>query len=240
MEETLSSEQVRLTGGVEQVLTVESCENIEYTQHNQLQHQESQVMKVREFEHLYRNASKNEVDTVEDLVKKPIALKCSCSGKCLCDCVQDKFPVIEMIKTYKFKTNIIGDIIAGVSVGLQQVPHFGLSFALLSGLPPIYGLYLSFFPTIFYILFGSSRHVSVGAASLTSIMVHSLIVKIQGSVSNNDHVMNYDQTVSSETIRIIIGVTLLVGLLQVLMSVIRLGFVTIRRLSDAICHVGSS
>ena len=244
MEGTVSSEQLRLTGFVEQVLPEGPAgENMEYTQYHQPQHQASQVMKVREFEYHYRNPSKED-DSVRDRLQKAVVLKCSCSGKCLCDCVQDKFPVVEMIKTYKFKKNVMGDIIAGISVGVLQVPQ-GLSFALLAGLPPIYGLYSSFFPTIFYILFGTSRHVSVGATSLTSIMVHSLVVKIQNTVEGS-RVMNYDvtssdnnnvtsetplvtsgdQTVSPETIGIIIGVTLLVGLMQVLMSVFRLGFVT--------------
>ena len=37
-----------------------------------------------------------------------------------------------------------------------------LAFALLANVPPIYGLYASFLPTVIYALLGSSRHLSVG------------------------------------------------------------------------------
>ncbi len=38
----------------------------------------------------------------------------------------------------------------------------GIAYALLSGLPPIYGLYTSFVPPFLYVFFGQSPHVSMG------------------------------------------------------------------------------
>jgi MFS superfamily sulfate permease-like transporter len=38
----------------------------------------------------------------------------------------------------------------------------GMAYASLAGVPPIHGVYASFFVTIAYLVFGTSRHISVG------------------------------------------------------------------------------
>lgn len=45
----------------------------------------------------------------------------------------------------------------------------GLAYALLAGLPPMFGLYSSFYPVFVYFLFGTSRHISVGKWSLATL-----------------------------------------------------------------------
>ena len=45
----------------------------------------------------------------------------------------------------------------------------GLAYALLASLPPVYGLYTSFVPPIIYSVFGTSRHLSVGAYMCVSV-----------------------------------------------------------------------
>ena len=44
----------------------------------------------------------------------------------------------------------------------------GLGYAILAGLPPVTGLYVSFFPVILYAFLGSSRHLSVGKKNFFS------------------------------------------------------------------------
>ena len=46
----------------------------------------------------------------------------------------------------------------------------GLSFSLLAGLPPIYGLYTSFWAVLVYFLLGQSQHLSIGSMAIMSIM----------------------------------------------------------------------
>ena len=43
----------------------------------------------------------------------------------------------------------------------MQVPQ-GLAYAILASVPPIVGIYTAFFPVMMYIIFGTSKHASMG------------------------------------------------------------------------------
>lgn len=70
------------------------------------------------------------------------------------------FPFLVILSTYK-RSDLLQDIIAGLTVGIMHIPQ-GMAYGLLANLPPIYGLYTSFFPVLFYFFFGTSRHISLG------------------------------------------------------------------------------
>ena len=59
----------------------------------------------------------------------------------------------------------------------------GLAYGALTSLNPVNGIYTSFFTGITYILFGTSRHLSVGTYAVISLMVYSAISRVEQKYS---------------------------------------------------------
>ncbi len=118
-------------------------------------------------------------------------------------------PFLDTIKEYK-KSWFAGDLMAGLTVGVMLIPQ-GMAYAMLAGLPPIYGLYASTIPIIAYALFGTSRQLAVGPVAMIALLISSGV----GAMAE----IGSDQFVS-----LAILLALMVGLIQLLMGVFRLGF----------------
>lgn len=58
---------------------------------------------------------------------------------------------------------------AGITVSLIAIPQ-SLAYAQLAGVPPLYGLYAAFIPSIVGALFGSSAILSTGPVAMTSLL----------------------------------------------------------------------
>uniref|UniRef100_A0A674JNE3 STAS domain-containing protein n=1 Tax=Terrapene triunguis TaxID=2587831 RepID=A0A674JNE3_9SAUR len=80
------------------------------------------------------------------------------------------FPILVWLPKYKIKDYIVPDILGGISAGTIQVPQ-GMAFALLANLPPINGLYSSFFPLIPYFILGGIHQMVPGTFAVISIIV---------------------------------------------------------------------
>ncbi|MEM8526415.1 MAG: solute carrier family 26 protein [Bacteroidota bacterium] len=119
------------------------------------------------------------------------------------------FPLLRSTRSYD-KVDFKDDFIAGLTVAVMLVPQ-GMAYALLAGLPPIYGLYAGIIPTLIYAIFGTSRQLSVGPVALVSILVLAGISK-------------FAEPGSSEFIQLAILTGLLAGIIQLLLGVLRLGF----------------
>lgn len=65
--------------------------------------------------------------------------------------------------------SVRADLIAGVTVSLVAIPQ-ALAYAQLAGVPPLYGLYAAFIPTIVGVLFGSMPMLSTGPVAMTSLL----------------------------------------------------------------------
>ncbi|XP_076816128.1 prestin-like [Clavelina lepadiformis] len=87
------------------------------------------------------------------------------------------FPIITWLRKYPIKEWLVSDIISGLTIGVMQIPQ-GMSYSLLAGQHPIHGLYNAFFPAILYSILGTSRHVSMGAFAITSLMMGAAVTPI--------------------------------------------------------------
>nr|XP_027789561.1 solute carrier family 26 member 6 [Marmota flaviventris]XP_027789562.1 solute carrier family 26 member 6 [Marmota flaviventris]XP_027789563.1 solute carrier family 26 member 6 [Marmota flaviventris]XP_027789564.1 solute carrier family 26 member 6 [Marmota flaviventris] len=135
-------------------------------------------------------------------------------------------PVLGWLPRYPVRDWLLGDLLSGLSVAIMQLPQ-GLAYALLAGLPPVFGLYSSFYPVFIYFLFGTSRHISVGTFAIMSVMVGS----VTESLAPDEKFLLDSNSTVNETARDVTRVQLasalsvLVGLFQVGLGLVHFGFV---------------
>ena len=119
------------------------------------------------------------------------------------------FPFLDWISSYK-KTDFVKDLLAGITVGIVLVPQ-GMAYAMIAGLPPVHGLYASLFPVLVYALLGTSRKIAVGPVAMDSLLVAVGL----GTLAITG-VENY--------IKMVVVLALMVGVIQFLLGVLRMGF----------------
>jgi MFS superfamily sulfate permease-like transporter len=130
-------------------------------------------------------------------------------------------PILKWLPEYSFKQLFFYDFIAGLSVAFLIIPQ-ALSYSLsLVHLPPIYGLYTSFMPTLIYAIFGTSKHLSVGPDALVSILTGSAIT---GFIEEVKDLPGYED-IESLKIMFACALSLMVGLLSLTLGLVRLGFI---------------
>ena len=119
-------------------------------------------------------------------------------------------PILEWLPQYN--TSLFkGDVLAGITVGIILIPQ-GIAYALIAGLPPIYGLYCALVPQVMYVIFGSSRQVAIGPVAIDSLIVATCVSTLALAGSDS-------------YISIAILLALMVGTIQFIMGVFRLGFI---------------
>jgi SulP family sulfate permease len=118
-------------------------------------------------------------------------------------------PVTEWIGDYNGAT-FQHDFIAGLTVCVILIPQ-GMAYALLAGMPPIYGLYGGLIPLFLYGIFGTSRQLSIGPVAISALLVLAGINQLA-------------EPGSPEYVSLVITTGLLVGFMQMLLSFMRLGF----------------
>jgi len=119
-------------------------------------------------------------------------------------------PILKWLPKYKRK-NLHYDFFAGINVGILLIPQ-GMAYALIAGLPPIYGLYAALTPQIVYAILGTSRQLSVGPVAIDSLIVASGL----GIIS----ILSPEQY-----ILMAISLAFIVGSFQIIMALFRFSFI---------------
>jgi len=123
--------------------------------------------------------------------------------------MQRFFPFLDWISKYD-KRFLLKDLLAGLTVGVILVPQ-GMAYAMVAGLPPVYGLYASVFPVLVYLFLGTSRQLAVGPVAMDSLLVAAGLGTLAITGVENYIVMA-------------IYLAFLVGAIQLLLGLFRMGF----------------
>ncbi len=119
------------------------------------------------------------------------------------------FPILNWGLHYQ-REYLLGDVTAGIIVASLLIPQ-GMAYAMLAGLPPQVGLYASILPQFIYPFLGTSRMLSVAPVAVDSLMVAAAV-----SVLAKENTPEY--------LGLALTLAFLVGILEILMGIFRLGF----------------
>ncbi len=104
------------------------------------------------------------------------------------------------------------DLQAGLTGAAVVLPQ-GVAFALIAGLPPVYGLYAAMVPPVIAGLFGSSLHLVSGPTTALSIVVFSTLSPLA-------------EPGSAEYVQLALTLAFLAGVVQLALGLGRLGLLT--------------
>lgn len=122
----------------------------------------------------------------------------------------DLMPFLPWLREYD-RDKFIRDLIAGLTVAAVLVPQ-SMAYALLAGMPPIYGLYASFLPVIVAALFGSSRFLATGPVAMTALLTSSALYGLA-------------EPSSERWVQLAAVLALMVGFIRLLVGLFKLAFV---------------
>lgn len=101
------------------------------------------------------------------------------------------------------------DLVAGLTGAVIVLPQ-GVAFAMIAGLPPVYGLWTAMVPPVLAALFGSSRHLISGPTTALSIVVFATVSK-------------FAEPGTPHYVELALTLTFLAGIYQLILGMARLG-----------------
>ncbi|CAK7308429.1 SLC26A5 [Vulpes lagopus] len=168
-------------------------------------------------------------DKISDSIGDKLKQAFTCTPKKIRNIIYMFLPITKWLPAYKFKEYVLGDLVSGISTGVLQLPQ-GLAFAMLAAVPPVFGLYSSFYPVIMYCFLGTSRHISIGPFAVISLMIGGVAVRLVPDdivIPGGVNATNGTEARDALRVKVAMSVTLLSGIIQFCLGVCRFGFVAI-------------
>ncbi|MCK5195967.1 MAG: sulfate permease [Desulfobulbaceae bacterium] len=120
------------------------------------------------------------------------------------------FPFLIWFKGYQIST-FRSDALAGVTVAVVLIPQ-AMAYAMLAGMPPVYGLYAAAVTPFIGALWGSLRQLATGPIAIMSLLVLTTLTPIADPGSD-------------QFVKLAFLLAFMVGVLYILIGLFRLGMV---------------
>src|SRR4051794_36901147 len=108
---------------------------------------------------------------------------------------------------YKFRK----DIVAGLTVSVVEVPQ-AMAYAIIAGVPPVYGIYTSVIQGVIGALLSSSEHMTTGPTNTQSLLIASAVHRIVSPAAD-----------PAGYLEIVVALTMLKGLIQLAFAAAQMG-----------------
>lgn len=109
-------------------------------------------------------------------------------------------------------TALRSDVLGGLTVAVLMIPQC-IAYGLLAGVPPRTALVAGLVPSVLYVVFGTSRQLSVGPAALISLMAAEAVAAVGPDLARQ----------SEGWVALIVLLTVLAGAIQLGLGLARLG-----------------
>ncbi|XP_060792981.1 solute carrier family 26 member 10 [Neoarius graeffei] len=156
-------------------------------------------------------------------LRDKVCARCRCAQLHCLHLLKQRVPIFNWLPRYRLRKWILGDTVAGLTVGILHIPQ-GMAFALLTSVAPIYGLYTSFFPVVIYMLFGTGRHVSTGTFAVVSLMTGTVVEQLVPTPPDLNCSGPEVAELENQRIAVASAIAFLSGVMMLCMFGLQLGF----------------
>lgn len=119
-------------------------------------------------------------------------------------------PLVHTVREYTLG-KLRRDVQAGLTVAVVEVPQ-AMAYAIIAGVPPVYGIYASVVQGVIASLFSSSQHLATGPTNTQSLLVASAVTRLVGSDADPNLYL-----------QLVFALSILKGLVQLLFGAAGLG-----------------